>query len=134
MQRRKDEALAKRFLDFSVRIVKLANGFPKTSVGKHIARQLLSSGTSPGANYEEARGSESAADFIHKLSIVLKELKESRYWLRVIQRTSLTSNEGIESVIDECEQLIAIIGKSVSTARKNKSLVKNAKRGMLNDR
>ncbi|MBW2058336.1 MAG: four helix bundle protein [Deltaproteobacteria bacterium] len=120
MQRRRDEELADRFLDFSVRIVKLVDGLPKTSVGKHIGRQILSSGTSPGANYEEARGSESNADFIHKLSIVLKELKESRYWLQVIQRTFPASNEKIESLKDECEQLIAIIAKSISMARKRK--------------
>jgi four helix bundle protein len=120
MQRRKDEELAARFLDFAAKIIKLVGRFPNTPVGKHVARQLLSSGTSPGANYEEARGSESSADFVHKLGIVLKELKESRYWLRVTQRISLVSNQGVDSILDECEQLIAIIGKSISTARKHK--------------
>jgi len=127
MQRRKDEELAARFLDFAAKIIKLVGGFPNTPVGKHVGRQLLSSGTSPGANYEEARGSESNADFIHKLSIVLKELKESRYWLRVVQRASLPSNEGVNLLLDECEQLIAIIGKSISTARKRKRSMRNAK-------
>lgn len=118
MQPRKDEDLANRFLDFSVQIAKLVKDFPRTLVGNHIGRQLLSSGTSPGANYEEARGSESNADFVHKLSIALKELKESRVWLRVVRRISLASDECTEPLMDECEQLIAIIGKSISTARK----------------
>ena len=120
MERRKDEELADRFLDFTARIIKLVGGFPNTPVGKHIGRQLLSSGTSPGANYEEARGSESNADFIHKLSVVLKELKESRYWLRVVRRIPLVSEETTKPLLEECEQLIAIIGKSISTARKRK--------------
>ena len=75
----KGDALADRLIDFGVKIIKLVNTLPKTVVGKHIGGQLLSSGTSPGANYEESRGAESRADFIHKLSIVLKELKESRF-------------------------------------------------------
>ncbi len=120
MERRKDEELAGRFLDFAVRIIKLVDAFPKTPVGKHIGRQLLASGTSAGANYEEARGSESSADFIHKLSIVITELKESRYWLRVVQRISALSVDGIKPLLDECEQLIAIIGKSISTVRKRR--------------
>ena len=119
-KRRKDEELAERLLDFSVRIIRLCSALPKDSVGIHIGNQLLKCGTSPGANYEEARGAESKADFIHKLGIVLKELKESRYWLKVILRTSLSKSEKVVPLHDECEELIAIIAKSIFTARKSK--------------
>jgi four helix bundle protein len=113
----KGENLAERLLDFAVRIIKVVNALPKTGVGKHISGQLVRSGTSPGANYEEARGAESRSDFIHKLGIVLKELKESRFWLRVIHRGELLAPARVEPVMEECEELCAIIGKSVLTAR-----------------
>ena len=84
--KRKDEELAERLLDFAVRVINLVGKLPGNSVGNHIGLQLLRCGTSPGANYEEARGAESAADFVHKPGIVLKELKESRYWLKLIKK------------------------------------------------
>ena len=120
MSRRKDEELADRFLDFAVRIIKLVVALPKSAIGKHAGSQLLGSGTSPGANYEEARGAESNADFIHKMGIVLKELKESRYWIKVIKSIPLVTPKRTETLLDECEQLIAIVAKSIFTARKNK--------------
>ena len=118
-KRRKDEELAERLLDFSVRIIRLCSALPKDSVGVHIGNQLLKCGTSPGANYEEARGAESKADFIHKLGIVLKELKESRYWLKVIYSALLLKPDKIMPIHDECEELVAIIAKSIFTARKS---------------
>ena len=75
---RADE-LEERLIDFAVRIVKLSANLPRTSAGRHIAGQILRSGTSPPPNYGEARGAESHADFVHKLRIVLKELKRRRY-------------------------------------------------------
>jgi len=114
---RKDE-LSERLLGFTVRIIKLVNALPKTLVGRHLATQLLSSGTSPGANYEEACGAESRADFIHKLGVVLKELKESRFWLRVVQQTELLPPPRVESLLKECEELCKIIAQSVITAKK----------------
>ncbi len=120
MEKRKDEELADRFLEFTVRIIKLVDALPKSATGKHVGSQLLGSGTSPGANYEEARGAESTADFIHKMSIALKELKESRYWIKVINGVPLVAPKRTETLLDECEQLIAIVVKSIFTARKNK--------------
>ena len=116
----KGDALAERLLDFAVRIIKLAITLPKTTVGKHIGGQIIRSGTSPGSNYEESRGAESRADFIHKLSIVLKELKESRYWLLIIHRTEIISSPRVEPLIEECEELCAIIAKSIITAKSKK--------------
>lgn len=120
MEINKRDELVERLLNFTVRIIKLFNALPKTDVGKHLKGQLLRSGTSPGANYEEACGAESRADFIHKLGIVLKELKESRYWLRVISYSDMLTHKQIDSLIYECEELCAIIAKSILTARKNK--------------
>ncbi len=112
------DGLVKRLLSFTVKIIKLVNALPKTEAGKHIGGQLLHSGTSPGANYEEACGAESRADFVHKLSIVLKELKESRFWLRVVHQTEILTPQEVESLIQECEELCAIIAKSIVTAKK----------------
>jgi four helix bundle protein len=119
MEMRKDEELAERLLKFAVLIIKLCEKLPHDAIGNHVRIQLLRSGTSPGANYEEARGAESKADFIHKLGVVLKELKESRYWLKVIQEVSLIKKDYVLPVLNECEQLIAIIAKSIFTSRKS---------------
>jgi len=81
-------ALAERFLEFLVAVISIVSRLPKNEIGSHVAKQLLRSGTSPGANYEEARGAESRGDFCHKLGIVLKETKESRYWLKLIVRSN----------------------------------------------
>jgi four helix bundle protein len=120
----KGDDLADRFLDFAVRIIKLVSALPKTIVGKHIGGQITRSGTSPGSNYEESRGAESRADFIHKLGIVLKELKETRFWLQVIRRAEILAPQRVEPLIQECEELCAIIARSIVTAkiRRNNSL------------
>jgi four helix bundle protein len=118
-KKRKDDELSDRLLNFAILIIRLCSKLPDNWVGNHVSRQILKCGTSPGANYEEARGAESTADFIHKLGIVLKELKESRYWLKVIQLVPLYEPDSIAPVLDECEQLIAIIAKSIFTARKS---------------
>src|ERR1700681_3420651 len=87
-QSRADQ-LEERLIDFAVRIIKLSSSLPRTPAGKHIAGQILRAGTSPAPNYGEARGSESSADFIHKLSVVLKELNETSIWLQIIRRSEL---------------------------------------------
>ncbi len=116
----KGDQLSERMLDFVVAVVKIVDALPKTVAGRHIGGQLISAGTSSGANYEEGCGAESRSDFIHKMSIVLKELKESRFWLRLINRTQMLSPKDVHPAIGECEELCAIIGKSVSTAKKRK--------------
>jgi len=81
--------LQERLIDFAVRIIKLTSHLPRTSAGKHVARQLLRSGASPAPNYAEARGAESRADFLHKLGVVLKELNETSVWLQIIERCQM---------------------------------------------
>lgn len=97
--------LEERLIDFAVRIVKLSANLPRTSAGRHIAGQILRSGSSPAPNYGEARGAESHADFIHKLRIVLKELNETSIWLRVIDRSQLLRRELISDIIGENREL-----------------------------
>ena len=112
--------LSDRLLDFVVNVIKIANMLPNTVGGRHVAGQLIRAGTSSGSNYEEACGAESRSDFVHKMSIVLKELKEARFWLRVIHRTGMLSASDTEPAIDECEQLCAIVAKSIITAKDRK--------------
>jgi four helix bundle protein len=116
----KGDQLSERMSDLVVAVVKVVDSLPKTVAGRHIGGQLISAGTSCGANYEEGCGAESRSDFIHKMSIVLKELKETRYWLRLILRTKMLAPAFTESTLDECRQLCAIVGKSISTAKKKK--------------
>ncbi len=113
----KGDDIAERLIDFAVRIIILVKALPKTAVAKHIGGQLLRSGTSAGANYEEARGAESKADFVHKMGIVLKELLESRYWLKVIDRAQLLPHTRLQDILSEIEELCKMIGKSVLTAK-----------------
>ena len=116
-QRQADE-LEDRLIDFAVRIVKLSASLPRTPAGKHIAGQIMRSGTSPAPNYGEARGAESHADFIHKLRIVLKELNETSIWLRVIERSQLVKKELLAELTGENRELCKIFTVSLKTARK----------------
>ena len=113
----KANEIEERLIDFAVRIIKVADALPKSSAGKHIAGQLLRSGTSPAQNYAEARGAESNADFVHKLKIALKELNESSVWLRMICRADLMQVELLKDLIDENQQLCRILNASVKTAK-----------------
>ena len=108
--------LEERLIDFAVRIVKLSASLPKTPAGKHIAGQILRSGTSPAPNYGEARGAESHADFVHKLRIVLKELNETSIWLRVIDRSQLLRKELLSDIMGESSELCRIFTASLKTA------------------
>jgi four helix bundle protein len=112
--------LTERLLDFAVELIKLIKTLPKSGMGNFVGGQLMRSGTSPGAIYEEACGAESRADFIHKMGLVLKELKESRFWLRLIQRAEIMKSKQVDSLTRECQELCAIIAKSIITARKNR--------------
>ena len=112
--------LEKRLLEYSVRIIKLIESLPNTKAGNHIAGQLLRSGTSPYPNHGEAQAAESPRDFIHKLRISLKELRESARWLKLIQQVPLlTKPELLDEIILETEELIKIFVTSIRTAEKN---------------
>jgi four helix bundle protein len=113
--------LQDRLVDYAVRIIKLSESLPETKTGKHISSQILRSGTSPAPNYGEAQGAESKADFIHKLKIALKELRETEIWIKIIIKAKLVSPSNLlEPMMQETNELISILFKSVETARKNK--------------
>ena len=111
------EILEDRLIDFAVRIIPLANRLSTTFAGKHIAGQILRSGTSAAPNYGEARSAESRADFIHKLRIAVKELNETSIWLRIITRGGLLKPRLLAGLSAECEELKRILGASLRTAR-----------------
>ena len=113
----KADELEERKIDFAVRIIKLTSRLPRTPAGKHIAGQVLRSGTSPAPNYGEARAAESTADFVHKLGVVLKELNETSIWLHVIERSEILRRELLSEIIEENSELCKIIGSSLRTAR-----------------
>ena len=116
----KADELEERLIDFAVRMIKLSANLPKTPAGKHIAGQILRSGTSPAPNYGEARGAESHADFVHKLGIVLKELNETSIWLRMIERSEILKAELLGGIIEENKELCRLFTASLKTARANK--------------
>jgi len=114
--------LQERLIDFAVRIIRIAESLPKTKVGNHIAGQLIRCGTSPAPNYGEAQSAESRSDFIHKMKICLKELRETMVWLLMIVRAKLIKPATkLESLIEENDELISIFVSSVKTAKQNKS-------------
>jgi len=112
--------LSDRLLDFAVSVIKTAEMLPNTVVGRHVGGQLVRAGTSAGSNYEEACGAESRSDFAHKMSIVLKELKESRFWLRLLRRTKMLDPMDTDPVLNECEQLCAMVARSILTTKRRK--------------
>ena len=111
------EELQKRLIDFAVRIIKVANGLPRTTAGRHICEQLVRAGTSPAANYAEACSAESRADFIHKLKVVLKELNETNVWMEMITTSQIIKSPRLKEVIDENQQLGKMINASITTSK-----------------
>jgi len=114
----KGDDIQERLIDFAVSIIQLTTKLPKFSAGKHIAGQILRSGTSPAPNYAEARSAESSKDFIHKLKIALKELNETAVWLQIIIRSKMLPLEECIELQKECGELCRIIGASVRTSKK----------------
>ena len=109
--------LAERLLQYAVRIIGVARALPKSDIGRHIGMQMVRSGTSAGANYQEAVASESRRDFVHKIQIVLKELRETDYWPRVIKSSRLLPAKRLAKILQESDELIAMTVKSVVTAK-----------------
>ena len=114
------DQMVERLINFAARVGKVVDALPDTRMGRHIGSQLVCSGTSPAPNYEEACAAESRADFVHKLSICLKELRESRSWIRLILKTEMLAEHRMGELLDECRQLCNIIAKSIVTAKENR--------------
>jgi four helix bundle protein len=112
----KPQELEDRLIDFAVMVIGVVEALPVSKAGNHIAGQLVRSGTSPAPNYGEARSAESRKDFIHKMKISLKELRETVIWLKIISRKRLADEALTSSAIKECGELIAIFISSTKTA------------------
>jgi four helix bundle protein len=115
----RDFDLQDRFINYAIKIIKISENLPDTKAGKHICSQILRSGTSPAPNYGEAQSAESQADFVHKLKIALKELRETEIWLKIITQAELIQpSTKLSPLLQETDELIAILFKSIDTARK----------------
>jgi len=111
--------LEDRLLEYSAEIIRLAERLPKTRTGNHIASQIIRSGTSPLSNHGEAQRAESQKDFIHKMGICLKELRETERWLKLIFKIPLFPKEDriLKFLLEETDELIRIFASSIKTAK-----------------
>lgn len=105
-----------RLISHACAVCRVAESLPLTVVGRHVAGQLIRAGTSPAANYGEAQGAESRRDFGHKLRLCLKEMRESRVWMRMIEKLGLAAEMDVKPVLEEEDELIAILVTSIRTA------------------
>ena len=111
--------LESRLLEFSARIIRLVDAMPNTRAANHLAGQLPRCGTSPYGNHREVEAAESRKDFVHKLKVCLKELKETRRWLRLACKSSIISAAKTAAILNETEELFKIFFSSIRTAEKN---------------
>ncbi|WP_372650595.1 four helix bundle protein [Draconibacterium sp.] len=114
--------LEERLIRFAAMIIRLADALPNTPIGNHMKGQIVRSGTSPALNYGEAQSAESKNDFIHKMSVCLKELRETFVAIKIIKYSGLVKNLNmLEDCYNENNELISIFVKSIETAKKNKN-------------
>jgi four helix bundle protein len=111
------QELSDRLWQFAARIAKVVDALPETRVGRHVAGQIVRSGIAAAPNYDEARSGESRADFVHKVNVALKELVETRGWLKFIILAGLLPAKRVAVLVNECDQLCRILGKSIATAK-----------------
>lgn len=111
--------LEDRLVRFAAAVCRLTGRLPTTAVGKHLTVQLIRSGTSPLANYGEVQGAESRRDFVHKLGICVKELRETRAWLKLMGELQLCPGDQLSLMLGDCNELLAITATSIRTARQN---------------
>lgn len=114
---RGDFDIEERLISFAVQVIRAAESLTKSVAANHIAGQLVRCGTSPAANYGEAQGAESRSDFVHKLKICLKELRETRVWLLMATRADMIEHARLAPLLNENDQMIAIFVKSIKTAK-----------------
>ncbi|MBM4034411.1 MAG: four helix bundle protein [Planctomycetes bacterium] len=113
--------LEDRLINFAVRITRVVEALPDTRVSNHVGGQLLRSGTSPAFHYGEVEGAESKDDFIHKMKVCLKELREARIALLIVERRELLPPRKVAGVLAECEELIRIFRSGITTAEQNRA-------------
>jgi four helix bundle protein len=119
-KKRKGDDIALRLRRFAVGVLQVVNELPNSPAGKHVARQLVRCATGGGSNYEEARGGESRADFVHEVSIARKEMREALYWLSSIDEADLVADRDLSAIVTEADELVAILTSSVNTAKRNR--------------
>ena len=117
------EELENRLINFSVRIIELSGHLKKNYAGNHLSGQIVRSGTSPALNYGEARSAESKKDFVHKVKIILKELRETQICLKIIKQAKLFNAEisNLDKLVLESNELISIFVASSKTAQNRRS-------------
>ena len=114
--------LEDRFIHYTIMISEIVDLITNSKLGNHIGGQLIRSGSAPALNYGEAQSAESRKDFIHKMKIILKELKESRVCLKIIEKKPLIENiHFLIPALKETEELVAICHQSIKTAKTNLS-------------
>ncbi|HTL67202.1 MAG TPA: four helix bundle protein [Lacunisphaera sp.] len=114
--------LEERLLEFAVRVIRVTEAMNRSPAGIYVADQLLRSATSPYGHHGEAEGAESRDDFIHKLRVCYKELREARRWLRLVQRTPLTAKPALlDDLVTEAGELVKIFAASIRTAENNRT-------------
>jgi four helix bundle protein len=113
--------LEERLLEFAVRVIRVTESMKRTRAGIYVADQLLRAGTSPYGHHGEAEGAESRADFVHKLRVCYKELREARRWLRLTQHTPLVAKPALlDDILREVDELVRIFSASIRTAENNR--------------
>jgi len=115
------EKLDERTYKFALRVIKLVSSLPRTAISEVLGRQVLRSGTSIGANVEEAFGATSKREFTYKLNIAFKEAKETHYWLRLIRDVGLVPAKRIDLLIQEALEIKLILAKSIVTSQQSKT-------------
>jgi four helix bundle protein len=110
------QEMEERLIEFASRIIELAEALPKTAAAKHLGGQILRSGTSPALNYGEAQGAESREDFVHKMKVCLKELRETLVCLKIIAKRNWFSEKKLAPLIAENNELVSMFVTSVKTA------------------
>ena len=118
IQRKYD--LEDRLVKFAIMILEVCDLLPNSKAGQNLEYQLSKSGTAPALMYGEVQAAESRADFIHKMKMLLKELRETKISLRIINEKPIVQNSKVDSTLKECNELIGIFTKSIETAKKNR--------------
>lgn len=117
-----NNVIAEKSFGFAVRIIGMYGELRKRNAPQPLANQVLGCGTSIGANVEEGIGAQTGPDFFTKLSIAYKEARETKYWLRLLQETALLSETEARSMLNDCEELLRILGAIRETVKRKKSL------------
>ena len=121
-----------RYLAFGAAALRLLPQLPQNRVGAHVGDQLFRSATSVGAHLQEARAAESRADFIHKMQMALKEMREAKYWLALVRQAEILKEDAVSGLFKEAGELVAILSQSVITAKARSNGTSNIKSKIAN--